>query len=217
MTTATNPRRESQRREQAAATRALLLRTAERLYAERGLHEVSNRQVAEAAGQANNSAVAYHIGTKADVVKAISATHLDPIIERTREMVVAARGSADPRDHIACLIRPYVDHLAALGTPSTCARFIAQISTDPTVDDRPFEKDALDELTGEAYWAMRELAPPMPTEVARLRHRMTRVLLLHTCAEQEQAGATTGTPVDWALVGATLVDAATGVLTAPIG
>ena len=55
------------------STRDLLLDTAERLYAERGLAQVSNRQIAEAAGQANNSVVAYHVGTKADLVAALAS------------------------------------------------------------------------------------------------------------------------------------------------
>ncbi|MGO4759077.1 TetR family transcriptional regulator, partial [Streptomyces sp. 2MCAF27] len=58
------------RAEQVSATRELILTAAERLFAERGVYAVSNRQVSEAAGQGNNAAVGYHFGTKADLVRA---------------------------------------------------------------------------------------------------------------------------------------------------
>ena len=100
--------RSGARRERADATRALLLRTAERLFAERGLSEVSNRQIVEAAGQANNSALAYHVGTRDDLLRAISASHSEPIVRHTREMLDAARGAREPREHVACMVLPYV-------------------------------------------------------------------------------------------------------------
>src|SRR5215472_8928339 len=106
----TAPRPRS-RREQAEATRELLLRTAERLYAERGLAQVSNRQIVEAAGQANNSALSYHVGTRTDLINAITRSHVEPIAVRTSELVRAARGSREPRDHVASLVLPYTEHL----------------------------------------------------------------------------------------------------------
>ena len=58
------------RQAHATDTRELILTTAERLFAEHGV-AVSNRQISEAAGQANNFAVGYHFGTKTDLVLAI--------------------------------------------------------------------------------------------------------------------------------------------------
>ena len=83
---------------QVNATREALLTAAERLFAERGVHAVANRQISEAAGQGNNAAVSYHFGTKADLVRAITRKHVDQI-ERTRaRMVVGIGDSADLRD-----------------------------------------------------------------------------------------------------------------------
>jgi hypothetical protein len=39
--------------------------------------------------------------------------------------------STDLRDWIACLVWPVTAHLAALGTPSWFARFLAQVMADP--------------------------------------------------------------------------------------
>ncbi|WP_372344040.1 TetR/AcrR family transcriptional regulator [Streptomyces sp. KL116D] len=52
-----------------------MLTAAERLFAERGVYNVSNRQISEAAGQGNTTAVNYHFGNKTDLVRAISRRH----------------------------------------------------------------------------------------------------------------------------------------------
>ena len=81
-----------------AVTRGRILDAAERLFAEHGVHGVSNRQVAEAAGQGNTAVVGYHFGTKTDLVRAIVHRH-SAAIERTREQMVARiAGSDDLRD-----------------------------------------------------------------------------------------------------------------------
>lgn len=211
------PPARSQQRERADATRGLLLRTAERLYAEYGLSEVSNRQVAETAGSANNSAVAYHVGTKQELIDAISRSHAEPIGERMRRMISLFGESTDPRDHVACLVRPYTDHLAELGTPSWCARFAAQTTTDPACCDERFFDATLTPLVRRAFDAMWAAIPPIPEEIAALRNQMVRLVVVHTCAEQERISSHTGIPTDWTLVGDGLVDAATGVLLAPVG
>lgn len=166
----TDPRPGS-RREQAEATRELLLRTAERLYAEHGLAQVSNRRIVESAGQANNSALTYHVGTRTDLIDAITRSHVEPIAARTRELVRLARGSRRARDHVASLVLPYTEHLASLGNPSWCARFLAQVVADPalagTVDVDPVL--AVEFLEGvAAVWS--HVADLPPAEAA-LRNR----------------------------------------------
>ena len=48
--------------------RQVIIETAERLFAEHGVFAVSNRQIAEAAGQGNTAVVGYHFGTKTDQI-----------------------------------------------------------------------------------------------------------------------------------------------------
>ena len=209
-------RRAPGRRGQAEATRAALLHTAERLYAEHGLAEVSNRQVAEAAGSANNSAVAYHVGTKDDLVAAICRAHAEPIARIAARLVDGAAGSTVVRDHISCLVRPYTDHLAELGSPSWFARFTAQAAADPVIGQVRPGDELLVPLFGNAVAAIRTLLPALPDDVAALRDRMVHLMVVHTCAEQERVAADTGVPVDWVTVGDGLTDAALGVLTAAV-
>src|SRR3954468_20666161 len=115
------------REEQVSATRELILTAAERLFAERGVLAVSNRQISEAAGQGNNTAVGYHFGTKADLVRAIVRRHTDEM-ERLRDRMVADAGdSTDLRVWVACLVRPATEHLDGLGSPTWFARCAAQM------------------------------------------------------------------------------------------
>jgi len=207
--------RPNARREQAEATRELLLRTAERLYAERGLAQVSNRQIVDAAGQANNSALTYHVGTRTDLVHAIARAHAGPIARRTRELVEAVRGSAEPRDHVASLVLPYTEHLATLGNPSWFARFTAQVSTDPAYADSVRSDPSLAPFYEEGLAAVWSHVPHLPAAEAALRGQTARLAVIHTCAEQERAAARTGMPADWPLIGESLTDAVTGLLLGP--
>ncbi|MDB3856340.1 TetR/AcrR family transcriptional regulator [Halieaceae bacterium] len=54
-----------------STTAELLLKTAERLYAEHGLGVVSTRQIAREAGQKNHSAISYHFGGETSLIEAI--------------------------------------------------------------------------------------------------------------------------------------------------
>ena len=85
------------RTDRAAEMRELILAAAERMFAEHGVaavsnfRSVSNRQVSEAAGQGNNTAVGYHFGTETDLVRAIVAKHC-AAIAATRERMLAEYG-----------------------------------------------------------------------------------------------------------------------------
>src|SRR3954468_12864829 len=123
MTTATK----STRTDRASLTREAILTAAERLFAEHGVFAVSNRQVSEAAGQGNNTAVGYHFGTKEDLVRAIVRKHAARI-EEIRSRLLAGIGD-DPgvRDWADCLVRPIPEHLANLGGTTWYARFCDQV------------------------------------------------------------------------------------------
>lgn len=94
-------------------TQIALLRAAEKLFAERGVDNVSLREIAAAAGQRNNSAAAYHFGDKRELIEALLHRHSGPIddafvpaIERLR-----AEGRESLRELAALLVRPLVAKL----------------------------------------------------------------------------------------------------------
>lgn len=206
------------RTDRSTTTRTSILDAAERLFAEHGVHEVSNRQVAEAAGQGNTAVVGYHFGTKSDLVRAIVRRHT-AAIERTREdMVERATGSDDLRDWLACLVHPTFDHLASLGTPTWYARFGAQVMTDPALRailvDESLSSPALLRILDRLHACL----PALPPAVQRERSEVGRHLLVHVPAERERALAAGAATVraSWADTATGLVDVLVGVWLAPV-
>jgi AcrR family transcriptional regulator len=191
------------------------METAERLLAEDGLAGVSDRRILEAAGQGNKSALIYHFGTREDLILAIARTHGEAIATRTRQLVESVRGSADPADHVTCLVQPYVDHLSTLGNPGWFARFSARLAGDLDYVDRLGDSPHLSPLLHEALGPLWSGMADLPVEVARLRVRTVRLSVIHTCAEEEARAARTGVPADWQFIGPVLVECVTAVLLAP--
>lgn len=206
------------RTERVSSTQEVILKAAERLYAEHGVFAVSNRQVSEAAGQGNNAAVGYHFGTKTDLVRAIEHKHRGPIEELREQMVADLGGSADLRDWVGALVRPLTDHLAALGNPTWYARFAAQVMTDPAYHDI-IVRDALSSPSlVEVIDGMTNCLPDLPAEVRAERNIMARNLLMHSCADRER-GLAQGAIVpraSWSDAASGLVDAIVGLWRAPV-
>src|SRR4029077_12180170 len=110
------------RNDRSTGTREAILSAAERLFAERGMYAVSNRQISEAAGQGNNAAACYHFGTRTDLLRAIESKHRVPIEELREQMLAAIGTSPELRAGFGALVHPLRDPWAALGTPSWYAR-----------------------------------------------------------------------------------------------
>ncbi|MFD1543460.1 TetR/AcrR family transcriptional regulator [Nonomuraea guangzhouensis] len=206
------------RADRAEATREAILTAAERLFAEHGVMAVSNRQVSEAAGQGNNTAVGYHFGTKTDLVRAIVRKHAERI-ERVRLRILVEIGdSSDVRDWVACLVRPTADHLAALGNPTWFARFGAQVMTDPVFREIMIEEALSSRALLQIIDGLNRCLPDLPAEVRAERYDMARQLMVHVCAERERALAE-GTPTprsSWHDAATGLIDAIVGLWLAPV-
>ncbi|MEU4423382.1 TetR/AcrR family transcriptional regulator [Actinoplanes sp. NPDC024001] len=196
-------------------TRDLIVATAERLFALHGVAAVSNRQISEAAGQGNNSVITYHFGSRADLMRAIVRPH-NADIEQRRTALLAAGVPDTLPGWAGCLVRPITDHFASLGPQSCYARFAAQATTDPFLRD-VITEEALS--TPSTQRTLREITlrtPELPPAVQRLRTDMTRVLVVHTCAELERALHDGTAEATWPEVADGLVDALTGLWTAPV-
>jgi AcrR family transcriptional regulator len=202
----------------AERTRELILAAAERLFAEDGVFAVSNRQVSEAAGQGNNTAVGYHFGTKADLVRAIARKHLAQIEEVRQQLVAEINGSTDVRDWIACLVRPVTEHLAAVGSPTWFARFGAQVMTDPALRPIMIEETQSSPSLVRIIEGIDNCLPGLPADVRAERYDMARQLLVHMIAERERALAeNTPTPrASWHDAATGLIDALVGLWLAPV-
>ncbi|THV21236.1 TetR/AcrR family transcriptional regulator [Glycomyces paridis] len=201
-----------------AATRETILSAAERLFAEHGVAAVSGRQISEAAGQGNNTAVGYHFGAKADLVRAIVLRHREPI-ERLRVARIAAVGATGGlRDWVECFVLPTMDHLGSLGDPTWFARFAAQVLTDPglrpIVEEEAFAASSLRHVKSGLDRCLADLPPRVRAE----RDEMVRELMIIVPAVRESALAA-GAPTaraTWHDAGAGLVDAIVGLYLADV-
>jgi len=191
--------------------------TAERLFAERGVNAVSNRQISEAAGQGNIAAVGYHFGSKVDLICTIARTHAERVEQIRVRQLPETVGSNEVRDWVACLVRPITEHMAELGSPTWYARFAAQVMADPALR-RVTVDDSMNSPTGQALLkGLNRCLPDLPATVHVERGVMTRHLIIQMSVERERAlaeGLPTFQP-SWSDLATSLIDAITGLWVAP--
>ncbi|MEU5670633.1 helix-turn-helix domain-containing protein [Micromonospora sp. NPDC047753] len=195
------------------AARTALLDAAERLFAESGVAEVSDRRVAEAAGNTNHSAVRYYFGGREGLLKALLARHVRDVSEQ-REGMPPAEDSV--LGDIRGLVAPSMRVLDQLPRPSWRARFLDHVLHNPAT--QPIMREAQDttpqalELRESLAARLRHLDPEVVAGRARL---ITRIVSTAT-AEVEARAERDGEDPRWPEVGDFLVDAITGMLGAPI-
>src|SRR5712672_2999852 len=98
-------------------TRDRILRTAERLFAERGFNGVSIRELA-AAAQVNIASVGYHFDNKEGLLSEVYRRHCEPLIEeRLRGLAASSRlrGRARVAAIIEAFIRPALQQVRVEG------------------------------------------------------------------------------------------------------
>ncbi|MEU6797163.1 helix-turn-helix domain-containing protein [Nonomuraea wenchangensis] len=198
-----------------------LMRTAERLYAEHGFAGVSMRMIREAAGQRNNSAVQYHFSSRDELIVAILEQHA-AAVERHRSRLVAVleeRGEASPREWIACVVEPGIEHHVELGTPSWYGRFLAQAVVEPGL--REHARRAY--TCTPSFQRLDRLHPSAgagrDAELTERHAAMIRLLLVHMCADLETELAAAEATRDeaeraWRRLGDNLVTAVLGLSSA---
>lgn len=198
-------------------TRERIISTAERLFAEHGM-SVSNRQIGEAAGQANNSVVGYHFGTKADLSLAIVRSHAADIEHRRAALLTELEPPIDLRSWLAIVVRPITDHIESLGTPTYYARFIAQATSNPSIGPLLHQETLAASTMHAPFREVMQLLGGLPKHVLAERTDMTRHIVVSVCAERESA-LHYGTPTPrktWADAANGIVDALTGLWLAPV-
>lgn len=201
------------------ATQELILDTAERLFAENGIYAVSNRQIAEAAGQGNTAVVGYHFGSRTDLIRAL-VRRFHQGIEPTREaMLEQISGSTQIRDWIDCQVRPITMRFDELGSPTWFARFGAQLISDPELRDVMLEESWSDSPSlQQTVDGVSKCLPFLPAQVQPERTECALHLIINMCAQRERALAD-GLPLirnTWSEMATGLVDIIVGIWTAPV-
>lgn len=95
----------------ASGTRAKLLAAGERLFAVNGIHGAQMRDIVRAAGQANDSAVHYHFGSRDGLLSAICQWHLDAMEPARVRRLATQDSQPDLATVIADMVQPTADRL----------------------------------------------------------------------------------------------------------
>jgi AcrR family transcriptional regulator len=93
------------------ATRARLIRTAEQLFAERGVDAVSLNEISRAAGQRHSNVCQYHFGDRDGLIQAVIDKHV-PGIVAAREALFA-QAAADAQHGLESMVHAFVRPVAA--------------------------------------------------------------------------------------------------------
>lgn len=172
--------------ENATSTPEKLLDTAARLFAERGIDNVSIREIVRTAGQRNASAVHYHFGNRDEVLRAVLARHVPAIAERRHELLERARSrpAGDVRSAAEAIVRP-ITEFAQRGWRE---RAYLQIGSELNgADDyrTPEIRDLMTQTAGFAAWdLLRERCPQVPGDLWQERKYICILLISRAAADR---------------------------------
>jgi len=189
-----------------------LVRAAERLFARQGLEGVSLREIGAAAGNANNSAVRYHFGSKDRLVRAIFEDRLGGLEER-RRILMDERRPVDVRGWVECQVMPILEQGERPGS-----HYLSFLATVMQSHDHVLSEWISDEQqrSTQAFLVhLEHLLSGLPP--ALLRHRVVMVLHLsvYATADRERDREQGRAVLPFAIHSANLIDALVGCLQAP--
>jgi AcrR family transcriptional regulator len=195
-------------------TRARLLDEAERVFAERGVHQATTREITEAAGQRNVSALTYHFGSRHQLLYEILVRQGDPLDVQRGELLDPAFEDRDSRTLIGALVVPYA---GCLGTRRgrNYVRIVAQLTDQFPIWRVP---DGTRPPNLRRILAILEARVSAPPAVAR--ERIVATIMLMTTAIAERARMIEHgdmLELDHTTFVDNLADTLVGVLHAPVG
>jgi AcrR family transcriptional regulator len=153
-------------------TKRRLLEAAARLFAERGIDAVSVRDINAAAGQRNNTALHYHFGDRAGLLRALVEQDLARLHARQNELYEEAM--ADGRlDHLRTLVEimvlPGTEFLAAGPHERAWLRIVAELQTRPATSQDDVSTAASPTTWTVGTLILEQVERGLPSDVARQR------------------------------------------------
>ncbi|WP_051786063.1 TetR/AcrR family transcriptional regulator [Endozoicomonas numazuensis] len=150
-------------RQDTAATKARIIAIAEKLFATKGVENVTLTEINHKAGQKNRSALQYHFGGKKELIEAIIHKHLFCIDEDRNKMLdeFEKQRSVSGKDIARAIVIPLANRLSAKGGLSYI-RITAQL-----FGDRKFpylhQDDIANHFSSERLWKfMRKAGLELP-------------------------------------------------------
>ncbi len=193
-------------------TRARIIDEAERLFASRGIWQVPTREIVEAAGQRNASAVSYHFGSRDGLLDHILTSHGDPIDAERGELLDGLDARTSTAAIVDALVRPMTARLAS-DSGRRYLRIVNQLAF--RFEGSTAENQLLPENVRRALGWLEERPAGLPVEV---RHERVRAMVLLMSASLAERARKVGRGIEElndAAYEATLTDVLVGVIEAP--
>jgi AcrR family transcriptional regulator len=168
-------------------TQEALLEQGALLFARHGVAGVTTRQLHEAVGARNESAVHYHFGGREGLVTAILRAHVEAV-EARRAVLVAAIEADDRSNDLRTLVHALVAPMAeSLDTELGRAhlRLAARFSHPALAYEQPFQLAEAPAGRAVVRWLRAEMAG-LPGPVCRERLAVLRVLLVSLLGQRAE-------------------------------
>ena len=203
------------------ATRAKLVRAAERLFAERGIDAVSLNEVQRAAGQKNKSALQYHFGTKERLVEAILEKHVPGIELRRHAWLddLEASGRLEVRELMKALVVPVFEKLDDPDGGADYVAIFAQLVGSPTTSVLSNGAVRANRGADRLMRLLERVCPELPRAVRAPRYLLVTELLFHGITDWQRLSSSSAPLFDAdsrPLFQSHLVDVLTSVVSAPV-
>jgi len=202
-------------------TREHILCVAERLFAEDGIDQISLRQITQAAGQKNASAIHYHFGSKDALVDAIYDLRMGAINLRRADMFAALQSQGKTEDLYAlvdAVVQPLAECLLMSDPPNYYVQFAARAMEHPRYYKMAWKRGKAGRAFAQLFDAIEHALPDLPPEVFSQRFGMTLRQVFGELSVHHQthlSGRSRG-KANTALFVSNLVDSMTAALAAPM-
>jgi AcrR family transcriptional regulator len=192
-------------------TRERLISAAEELFAANGIEAVSLREIVRAAGARNATALHYHFGDRAGLVRAVLERHHLDVDTRRHALLDAYEADGEPELWALAnaLVQPLAAKLAEPDGGSAYLQIMAELMNRP----RPVLDPAAFDDPADSMFRWRELVAPLLSEEALRLHR--RFVVLRFAVVELARRADTGPHKDDRLFVSHLVDLVAALLAAP--
>lgn len=204
-----------------ARTREHLILAGERLFAERGIDNVSLRHINTEAGQRNSSASHYHFGSKDSLIEAISEYRLERLNERRNAWLLQHLPADHPktvRKLMEALVMPIVAEIEDTDGGENFIRFVSQLLGHPAVSLVAMWRRQMASSVGIVYSGLREVLPEIPEEIFGARFGLAWITAVNGLADRQRLAAI-GSPTTICQLPEVyvhnLVDSLTGLIAAP--
>lgn len=191
--------------------RTRLIAAGERLFAERGIDNVSLREVSRAAEARNVMALQHHFTDREGLVNAILEKHLVQVEQRRNRMLNECTATGDPPLHelAAALVDPWAQCLVDDDGGRHYLRIFAELVNRP----RPINPPSLDDATGTLSQWIALVDPKLSSQQRRLHRRYAATLYVTT---ELARWARSAGHADVPLISSSLTDLVVAMLTAPV-